>query len=364
MSIKFVIFIIVFVYYLTQRGSKDKIGASKKLAKLAFVLLLLYSGLRHVSVGPDTYGYYGFFMNSANSSWEVAFSGFSVSAQEIRDPLFPVIEKAFSSIIPSWQLYLLSLALLYYYAMYKLWVRYVSSPEGILLATVLVLSLFGIIALSGIRQQLTMAISMFLIPYVEDRRWKMVIPVVLIGSLIHISFLFFLAFIPLQSINRNNYKALIGISIVLIPVIALLAGSIVGSLAGMLQNDYYMTYAQSDSQEKPYVYIALCTLISIFLFMNYGKLASAPRFFSSALILMTITFPLIIQDGTLIRVGQYFTIYMMLSLPYVLDRHINKGLFYTGMILVLVLSIYINPGVYHFFWENLPDYNFSPFGLK
>lgn len=363
MSISIIILLIIIFYYLLVRGDKCKIRAKNRLAALSCGLLVLYSGLRHVVVGSDTYGYYGSFINTARGSWTEAFSGFFVGFDELRDPLYPIIEKIFSSIIPSWQLYLIALAILFYYSMFRLWKRYISSPEGVLLASLLVLSLFSVIALSGIRQQITISISMFLIPCIEDKKWKVVIPVILVGSLVHISLLFLLGFIPLQGIKHTNYRKIIGVSILLIPVVSFFATNIVGLLAGMLQNDYYMSYALVQSEGKPYAYLALCSMISIFLFFNYSKLASAPHFYMSALVLMTVTFPLILQDGSLIRISQYFTIYMMLSLPHVLDRLKNGSVMYLGITILLAMYVFINSGDYFFFWENVHEIEFKPFGL-
>lgn len=363
MSIKIIIILIILFYYLLLKGDRDRIRAKNQLAYLSCFLLVIYSGFRHVLVGSDTYGYYGSFMSAARGSWADAFSGFFVTLEELRDPLYPIIEKLFSSLIPSWQLYLLALAILFYYAVYRLWKRYITSPEGVLLAMMLMLSLFSVIALSGIRQQITISISMLLIPYVEEKRWKVAIPIIIVGSLIHVSLLFLLGFIPLQSIKQKNYKILIGASIILIPIISLFAKNIVGILAGFIKNDYYMGYAIVESGGKPYAYMALCTIISIFLFINYIKLKTAPRFFLSALVLMTITFPLIIQDGSLIRVGQYFTIYIMLSLPHVLDRLKNRNVIYIAVILLLTMYVATDTSEYYFFWESVHEINFKPFGL-
>ena len=364
MKITIVILVIVLAYYYMVLGrSRNTTKSKNKLARLSCMLLALQSGLRHVIVGSDTYGYYGSFIGTARGSWADALSGFYLSADEFRDPAYTLVEKVFSTFIPSWQLYLVALAFLYYMAMYKLWERYIHSSEGVVLATLLVLSLFNVIALSGMRQQITMALSMLLIPYLEDRRWKIVMPVVLLGSLIHISFLFYLAFIPFRLLSRNNGKSLLGLAIIMIPIIAMLSQSLIGFMAGTLENDYYMGYVTGVSNEKPYVYVALCTLICIFIFMNYNLLKGAPSFLISSVILMTITFPLIIQNGSLIRLGQYFTIYMTISLPYILDQIREKHTYYQGICVVLTFFILKSSSEYHFYWENILEYNFIPFGI-
>ena len=71
--------------------------------------------------------------------------------------------------------------------------------------------------------------------------------------------------------------------------------------------------------------------------------------------LLTLTVPLINLTGTMIRIGQYFTIYMMLLVPYAID-FIAKGksrqLFYLSSIAALILLCLKSGSFnYQFFWQ-------------
>lgn len=360
MNFNLIIFFIVLVFYLLSANQPNQNNVRKNLIILACTLLAIQSGLRHVSIGSDTYGYYGSFVSVIEANWTEVFAGFFVDSEEFRDPGYRVIEKIFASIIPSWQSYLLALAIIFYYSMGRLWYRYIQTNEGVLLAVLLVLSLFNIIAMSGMRQQITMALSMYLIPYLEERRWKVVIPVVLIGALIHISLLFYLLFIPLQYVKQKYYKSILAISVLLIPVILTGAGGIVGFMASFIENDYYAGYAIEIEQTKPYVYILMCTFVSIFILINYRLMKMAPRFFFSAIIIMTLTFPLIILNGSLIRISQYFTIYIMLALPYIIEQLRDKKIYYVVIIIILSLHIVTRSNEYFFFWHQNPQYDVYP----
>lgn len=364
MDIRILIFALILVYYFILKNKTNTIEAKNSLITFSCILLCLQSGLRHIVIGPDTAGYYGSFCLTHTKTWDEVLLPLYTSTNEFRDPGYEIIVKAFTSIFPSWQLFLLALALLYFYALRNILTKYVEDLEGALFAITLYMSLFSIIALSGIRQQITMALSMILIPLVEDKKWKVVLPIVLSGSLIHISFLFYLAFIPLQMIKKDNMKILIIFSIILIPIVATSAKSIVGFMASQVENDYYMSYAQkSVSEVKPYTYVLLCSSISIFLFTGYKYLKTAPQFFTSALILMTITVPLIMLDGTMIRIGQYFTIYMMLSVPYLIKRKYNKNLFFF-LILILCLMLFSKHDEYHFCWESIAGILYNPWSIN
>lgn len=364
MDIRIPIYCLILIYYFIQRNNYNIVNAKNSLATFACILLCMQSGLRHIVIGPDTAGYYGSFCLTYTKTWDEVLSPLNNSIDEFRDPGYDIIVKAFTSIFPSWQLFLLALAILYFYGLRKILTKYVEDLEGVLFAITLYMSLFSIIALSGMRQQITMALSMILIPLVEDKNWKIVIPIVLIGSLIHISFLFYLAFIPLQMIKRNNMKSIILLSIILIPFVLTSAKSIVGFMASQIENEYYMSYAQKNiSEVKPYTYVILCSCISIFLFIGYKYLKTAPQFFTSALILMTVTVPLIVLDGTMIRIGQYFTIYMMLSVPYVIRRKYNKRLFFF-LILILCLMTFSRYDEYHFCWESIAGRLYKPWSIN
>ncbi len=364
MDIRIPIYFLILTCYFIQKNRINATNAKKTLATFACILFAIQSGLRHIVIGPDTASYYSSFKITAEKNWNEVLSALFVSADEFRDPAYEIIVKAFTTIIPSWQMFLILLAVLFFYGLRNIIVRYIETIDGVLFALTLYMSLFSIIALSGMRQQITMALSMILIPMVEDKKWKIVLPVVLMGSLIHISFLFYLAFIPLQMIKKDNMRILIIFSIILIPIVATSAKSIVGFMASQVENEYYMVYAQkSVSEVKPYTYVLLCSFISIFLLTGYKYLKQAPQFYTSALILMTITVPLIMLDGTMIRIGQYFTIYMMLSVPYIIEHKYSKKI-YLFIIILLCFMTFSKSNIYYFCWETLPGINYNPWSIK
>lgn len=322
------------------------------------LLLGLEAGLRHISVGPDTPNYYEMFQYACNSSWTDVFSGFTVEASEFRDPAFVVIEKIFSQFTPSWQLFLVAVAFFYFYGLWRILVRYTESLEGALLAFTLYLSLFNIIALSGLRQCITTGIAFYLIPLINDRKWNIVVPMVLVGATIHISLLFVLGFIPLMIIPDRIKKSFYLMAIILMPVVAIYSRNIVAYMASFIANDYYASYVNADNDDSPIVYVLLCAFISIYEYCNYKKLQGSKHvsFLIPSNILMTLSVPLIYLDGAMIRIGQYFTLYMMVSLPYVFDHVSYRKIAYTICITFLIFRVLTSSNVYHFFWEHVPGF--------
>lgn len=236
--------------------------------------------------------------------------------------------------------------------------RYIETLEGALLAFVLYLSLFNIIALSGLRQCITTGIAFFLIPLINDRKWKIVIPTAVIGATIHISLLVILALIPLILLPDKIKKTFYFISIVLIPIVAVSARSIITYVVGFIANDYYSGYANAEQEGDPVMYVALCSIISIYEYCNYKKLASLENtsFIIPSNILMTLAVPLIFLDGSMIRIGQYFTLYMTISLPLIFERISYRKVAYFGCIAFLAFRILTSGGKYYFFWETVPGF--------
>lgn len=350
MDTRVVILVLVTIAYLVLRGSPDQQSAKPKLVWFAVILLALESGLRYHTVGSDTGGYWMKFNSVMDTDLSELLASFAYNSEDTRDPGFPILMKVFSMIIPSWQLFLLSLAFFYYLSLGRLWNRYIDSLSGVMFAVVLTLSLFHVVALSGIRQQITTALTFALIPSIEQRNWKVVIPLILIGSTVHISALFFLLMIPLSYLRDKQLKFLLLASIFLVPVMYFSARDVVGYMAGFLNNDYYVSYIDSQEIVRPINYVLMCSLMSIFMFVFFRDLEEAPNFMKSAAILMTLTMPLIAINGSMIRIGQYFTIYLTMSFPFILDRK-RMGWIYLAAFVVLVWFMAPGSFEYRFFWQ-------------
>lgn len=358
MNISGVILVILLFLYLAYSFQKN--NRVDGFITWGCILLGLEAGLRHIAVGPDTFTYYVSFQQICQTPWSEVLQGFTVDASEFRDPAFAVIEKLFGTIVPSWQLFLVSIAAFYFYSLRRVLTLYIESLEGALLSFALYLSIFDILSLSGLRQCITTGIAFLLIPLINDKKWKTVIPVIILGSTIHISLLFVLAFIPLMVLPKKTQKTVYCIAILLIPIIAIGANGVISYMASFLANDYYSDYANAGDSGNPIVYVALCSIVSIYEYFNYDKLKSLKNisFLIPANILMTLAVPLIFADGTMIRIGQYFTLYMIISLPLIFDRSSYRLMAYFICIAVLAFRVFTTGNVYYFFWEMVPGFTY------
>ena len=266
MNIDIIILAILIIVFLLQHN-KDR---SRRLFVIfSCFLFTIQSGFRSIEVGNDTSSYYLSFYEILSTPWSEIIGALFMDSAEVRDPGFSVVVKFFGTLFPHWQLFCIASALFFYVSLGKLWYKYIESRQGVLFASILWLTLFDIIALSGMRQMLTTAIAFYMIPYVEAKRWWIVLPVIGLGSLIHISLLFFLAFLPLSYIPISQYKKMLCVSILLVPVVGLFAQQIMTFMVNRMDNEYYQTYAEVAEGNKAYTYVVICTMLSFFVLLKY-----------------------------------------------------------------------------------------------
>ncbi len=348
----YALFLIAY-FILSQNGDNKKNVTT--FAKFCCFILFLESGLRHANVGPDTPTYYMSFLDIRTESFSILLDRYydAYVLGIAKDPTYPIIVKLFSSVIDSWQLFLLFAAWIYFYALYKFLTRYVKDMKGMLLAFTFCISLFHIIPLSGIRQQFTMAIAMLLPPLIEDKKMIKFLVVVLVGSTIHISLLLVTPLYFLYHYFTGHSRLFVVLAFLCMPIISFLAKDILGALTSFMANDYYTGYTTNDETSGAFMYILFFALIVFISIYYYDKADfNDQRLYCSALMMISLTVPLIVVNGAMIRISQYFTIYSMAFLPYIIKRTNNKFVYY-GTLGALLFLTFKGSFDYHFFWENI-----------
>lgn len=335
-------------YYM---GQKKQDKARKNYIIIVMLLLILESGLRAISVGPDTENYYNAFEYSKYFSWNNVLD----NTMEDRDPGFGFIMKLCHLISDDFNVFLTIAALWFFIPLGIILYRYSSHILQLMFAFTLYLALFHIIALSGVRQQIAMGFSFLALLLYDKKRYIYGSLLLLLGSTIHISLLLFSA-VPIiyYFVNSKYYKTIHLATIISIPIVFVSAKLLVVYMVGFLNDDYYMVYAEKD-ESGAVVYIVLMELLSIFCYFAIKKdfvlKNETIAYLYVTLPLLTFFVPLITLDGTLIRVGQYFTMYMMLLFPYAVDMFAGKksrSLLYSISITVLVLPMLKSPMIYEF----------------
>lgn len=342
MNSALIIEVFVLVLGLFYLGNYKSDKARKSYIIITMLLLIIESGLRAKSVGPDTMNYYYWFEQCKGLSWSDVFN----NTMEDRDPGFSVLMKSIQLLSGDFNFFLTIGALWFFIPLSIILYRYSSHIFQLIFAFTLYLSLFHIIALSGIRQQFAMGFSFWAFLLYKENKYILASLLLIVGSYIHVSLLLFSA-LPIIHffVSKRLYKTIHLISIILVPFVFVGAKFIVRYMASFLSDDYYMGYVEKDGSGAV-VYIILMEILSLFCFLvikrdtilKNGNLA----YLYINLPLLTFFVPLVALDGAMIRMGQYFTMYMMLLFPYAVDTFSNKrfrSIIYIISIIILVFYV-------------------------
>ena len=334
------VFVIILGLFFSGNDGKDK--HRKTYIIIISALLIIESGFRAKTVGADTWNYYMLLERCKNVSWGGIFS----NTMEVRDYGFPILVKVFQLISGDYNFFLTIAALWFFIPLSIILYKYSSNILQLVFSFTLYLALFHIIALSALRQQIAMGFSFLAFLLFNRNKFVYGSLLLLLGSTIHVSLLLFFS-VPIiyNFVNCKLYKTIHLVTLLSVYVIYLSARSLIGLMASFQNDDYYMSYTESEGSGAV-TYIVLMILLSIFCYFainqKYITSNQTLSLFYVNLPLLTIFVPLISLDGAMIRMGQYFTVYMMLLVPYAIDFFMGKKYrseFYFIMITILVVYI-------------------------
>lgn len=367
MNIKLFLYFVILLLGVFLSMENDPTGKKRKWYVIIIIsLLTLESSLRNVYVGPDTFHYYNSFNSAAHLSWNEVLGSFRTAylEGEGKDPGFIVFMKLAHIITNDFNVFLFLCALPFFIPLGKLLYRYSSSVLQLMFAFTLYVALFHIVALSGVRQQIATGFCfMAFLQLEKDKDWKALLYIIL-GATIHISALIFMVVPVFKHFSANLLKTIHLGSFATIPFVIIYAAPIMMVLASFLANDYYTTYADSETNGGSGTYIILMELLSLFCYFSITEVSlkesNRRKLLYVMLPMLTMTAPLISLNGAMIRVGQYFTLYMMLLVPTSIDI-IAKGkgrtILYLGMIAALIFLTMRGSGFsYYFFWQHVSSF--------
>ena len=362
MDIKVILYTVVVLIGLIF-GDTNSFNKRKWYVVIIISMLILESCLRSITVGVDTRGYFYDYEEMKYFSWQNIWSSFSNAylLGEGRDPGFLVYMKLIQSISYNFNVFLFFSALIFFIPLGIILFRYSTHIYQLLFAFTLYVALFNIVALSGIRQQVAMGFSFMSFLLLCKRKYVKSALMILIGSFIHISLLLFLIVIIIKLLFEKYLKNIHLLSFATIPLGFLWAGPIMLFFASFLSNDYYSLYGTKESAGGAILYIVLVELLSLFCYISIKKQSIVGygniKFLYPMLPLLTMTAPLTSLDGSMIRIGQYFTFYLMLLVPYAIDEIINvkidrRLLYYSSVAFLISIDYISNNGfTYHFYWQ-------------
>ncbi len=362
MNSKLILYVIIILLGVILSGRSDTKGKKRKWYVFIIIfLLVLESCLRNVEVGPDTIAYESAFKRVINMSWGDVLSSFRTAyiEGEGKDPGYTVFMKLAQVFTKDFNVFLFFCALPFFIPLGKILYRCSSSIMQLMFAFTLYVALFHIVALSGIRQQIATGFCFMAFLQMDKGKNIKAIITLMLGATFHISALIFAVAPALRLLSARVLKASHLFSFGVIPFVIAYAAPIMLFLASFLANDYYTTYADSGSNGGATTYIVLMELLSLFCFISIkGETIeedNRAKLLYTMLPMLTLTSPLITLNGAMIRIGQYFTLYMMLLVPMAIDSfsqgEVRKFIYWGMIVALIVLTFQSGDFDYFFFWQ-------------
>lgn len=316
-------------------------------------LWILISGLRGLSVGADTSAYYYSYLNVKHMSFNELFQNVfvkTVSNTGNKDPGYDLFVKLTQIISEDYQVFLMIVALIFMIP-FIIWVW--SESKNPLISFVLYSSLFyAFFAITGIRQ----TISTALVVLVGDRliKERKLIPfliVAFVASLIHMSSLVFVPFYFLSRLKiRQKTVVLAGLACATSFVFKSQLKNIFIFISGY--EDYSATYTGAGTSTFTFLLLILFVL-SIFAYRRDEYIEENQRFYI-ALYLAMFFVPLTWLNPSAMRIVQYFSIYLVLLIPEMIEAVFSEKSKTIATVLVVCLLVVLlfrsNP-TYAFYWQ-------------
>jgi transmembrane protein EpsG len=324
------------------------------------ILLVLQSGLRNVAVGADTYAYYSWFEEIKSTSWDQIFETNKQYFQsgEGKDPGYLIFQKISQLIITNYQVYLIFIALILFVSLgffiyYN--TRYIK--EAMFAFVLFSVLFYPDYSITAIRQSIGAAVSLWAFEFIKRKKLIPFILIILIASSIHKSVLIFLPFYFIANLKQT--KLIYTFSILVFPLVMIFRRTFAYYIALASGSEDYMEFALSNYKAGTPTFTLLMIAIMIlgWIFMK-DALKMDPRLTRvyNAMALAFVFTPLTWVDPNLMRVVIYFSIFMLLFIPKVIEAATLKqpklsSIIYIGLYIILIVLVIKVGGEYKFFWE-------------
>lgn len=348
-------FIIIFGFLCSNYGRKGK----TVYVWSVIVMLLLESGLRSVLVGNDTIFYFNTFNDMKLTSWSDTMRMFRDSYVQgtARDPGYYFLVKVLQIFINDFTTFLLVIGTIYFIPLGYIINKYTTRVLECVFAFALYVALFRIIALSGVRQQIALGLSF--IAFAQILRGKNILALLFIsiGFFIHSSCALCLAWYGLKLMPNKWINKVAIVSMLFIPFIYSMSGAIMMWFASFIKNDYYEAYGEGNMAGGANTYFMLMELLAIGCFFCLRKVTNNNTIhnFITNLPMTILLTPLIMLNGSMIRMGQYFTLYLMVILPMAVREQLPdknmQNITFCSMIGILIFMALQSNIVYYFYWD-------------
>lgn len=334
--------------------------AHKKYVIFMMALLILQSGLRNVAVGDDTYQYYHLFDSIMHSSWNQVVSGNILLGS--KDLGYSILSKLFSIVFPSYRLFLIAIAVLFFTALGRLLYRYLDNNLDVFVSVALYQCLYyGFFSITGLRQTIATAFLLLALPFaLEKGKSKMNAiwfwALLLLATTIHKSAYLFAPVYFLPRI-RNNQVVLWGAIVLFVTMFY--AGPTIGIFLIASDFENFAHYLEQGDTIGATVFTLFIITIYLFVFFKFKTINSfseSNHVFTSSIAIAASLSPLLILNSNNMRIVQYYSVFAIFILPMICRAYSvyfgKKQLYYMVFALFAAYTI-MRHEPYAFFWQDM-----------
>lgn len=341
------------ISYLFWRQSCGKERGNKMFCVQATIQWILISGLRSTQVGADTERYRIMFENTINMSWSQIklailqlFDGNAI----YKDPGYYLIIKVFQIFSKNYNLYLTVVAAIFMIP-FGIWV-YKNSENSLMSYIIFSCLFYSFFAITGTRQTIVTGIIVFWGTELLHKRkyWAFYLILILLYP-IHKSVLAFAIFPILYKRNISNIS--LAIWTIAIGLAWIFKGRLM-TITSMLMG--YDQYDQLIEGAGASTFTLLFMIVLIFgVFVKNIVIQQYPHSIEAynAMFIAAILLPMVSINQSAMRGVQYFSIYLVLFIPWIITsikENQRRMVNIIGACLLVLLLIRNNP-IYTFFWQ-------------
>lgn len=326
------------------------------------IILILQSALRHVVVGADTYAYYLKFEEIKLTSWQEIWENFrSVYVLgEGKDAGYPLIQKVFQLFSEEYRIFLFFVAVIFFSSLgYFIYTQTKHISDVFVAIAIYEVLFYSFFSITGLRQTLATAFTFWGLHFIRQRKLWQYTLLLICAAFIHKSVLLFYPFYFIARLNRP--RQLLSASFVIFPFMFVFGRSVAGIMALLSAQDNYMGYALSEANPTGAVDFSIfllgCGILGWIALRNAKQRDNDMPIIYNAISIAIIFTPLTWIDSSLMRIVQYFSIFILVFLPYVINNLFRDYQTRTVVILVLTIlfvTVIIMRNVdYAFMWEQM-----------
>lgn len=336
------------------------------------VVLLFIVSLRHPewmtkAYSIDTLVYKDVFESIFDMSWKEIWEVFRMryfNGVGDYDVGYIVLNKFISMYTHKFWVFSVLANLLFFIPFGIILYRFTTNIWQIMFAFVFYVSLLQIFFLAGGRQIFAIGFDlMALLSMIDKKRfWSIIF--FFVGITLHLSSIIFI--IPLLmiwfNIEPHKIKFIHIVCFFLLPVVFMFPNKLVMLMGNVLKMERYVGYGEGTMQGGVGTIIFMIEVLSLFCLIaikNKNMLINRSiKYFYVMAPLMTLSAPLIISNGAMIRVSLYFHLFLSILVPYAIEGFAgkkNRYFLYCLFIFILSFMTLKGGGVwYYFFWQEIP----------